>query len=484
MSKRFFFLTLLVLMTNFIKGQKDTLTPFMFGLEKAQTDIERYYVLYNTHKAATIMDAFVDYNGIQEMDIEIPADAQPIPLSSHNDFGHLVLNVRNNSKACYLFELKNAVDSIKVTKAMIDRGDFSQVPELSSGTFLLLLKDDSLWVDKRQGYSYGHTRQDILFIKNGRAQNRPIMPYNTEESRPAAAFCPVSTQRKLIAGLTINRLKDCTYKTYCIDVQNEYNVEIRDVVITTPANNKYADAAIRVNNCAEVIMNHVNINGTYSQTNHYGYGIAMDNVWRSYIRNLTSRSNWGIFGCNNINEVLLDSCDINRYDIHCYGRAVTIQNCKFKNLYNQFSSVFDTIIFKNCSFTNHTPVLLESSYNAFTPFELIFDNCIFNINNKCNYIVDARDLSNVRNTRPEVAQKDLPNLTIINSKINLMEAVSKLYMFHFTSVSYTGSVGYLSRITTNGLKIHGGSLQMKVSNKDFPHQTPINFPQYNQFLKP
>lgn len=458
------------------------LSPFLFGLAEAASDTDRYWVLYNTHKTALDLGALVSYDSIHELSIEIPQNAKPIPLGDSTDFGHLVLKVKNNVKNFNLFQLTQRVDTLPLDKALIDSGDFSGIEEIAHGNFLLLLRDDSLWVDKRQGYSYGHTRKDVVFVENGKAQNQPIMPYNTPETKLLVRYCPATPQPKLISGITIQRQKECSYKTYCFDIKNQYNVVLKDIEIITPNNELYGDAAIRVNDCGRVLLDSVRIDGTYSQSNHYGYGISMDNVWKSEFRHLSAKAKWGIFGNNNINEALLDSCDLNRYDVHCYGRAVVIRNCKFSNMYNQFSSIYDSVIYENCVFYKHVPVLLESSYNAYTPFELVFRNCVFQVTASRNYIVDARDLSDVRNSRPEVAKKNLPNITIEQSTFKLLEPVQKIFMFHFSAVSYSEYVEYVSKIDIQNLKVRGGAIMLKICNKDFPHEKKLDFPLHNHII--
>ena len=461
--------------------QKENVSPCWYGLDEAKTDVERFYALYNTHVAALELGVDVNYDGVDKLDIEIPADAKPIPLTSYNLFKNLVLNVKNNSKHFFLFEMVQPADSIVVDKEIIDKGHFESVKELRTGKFLLILKDDSLWVDQRQGYKYGHYRKDILYVEDGKAQNKPIMPYNTPETKLSAHFCPVNDYVKVVSGITINRDKSSKYKTYCFDIQNQYNVELCDIIVNTPESNLTADGVIRVNDCAKVTLDHIRINGTYSRTDRYGYGVVMDNVWKSEIIHLTSQSKWGIFGTNNINVAKLDNCDINRYDIHCYGRDVTIRNCIFNNLYNQFSSFYGQLTFEKCIFNNHVPVLIESTYNAFTPFDVEFKSCVFNINNRRNYIVDARNLTDTRNSRPELAKKSLPNITISKSTVNILEQTNRLYMFHFNNVTYKDKVGHLKRIRVKDLKVNGGQVTVKVGNKDFPHNK-IEFPLYNQIL--
>ena len=132
--------------------QKEPVSPCWYGLDEAKTDVERFYALYNTHVAALELGVDVNYDGVDKLDIEIPADAKPIPLTSYNLFKNLVLNVKNNSKHFFLFEMVQPADSIVVDKELIDKGHFESVKELRTGNYLLILRDDSLWVDQRQGY--------------------------------------------------------------------------------------------------------------------------------------------------------------------------------------------------------------------------------------------------------------------------------------------------------------------------------------------
>ena len=114
-------------------------------------------------------------------------------------------------------------------------------------------------------------------------------------------------------------------------------------------------------------------------------------------------------------------------------------------------------------------------------FDVEFKSCVFNINNRRNYIVDARNLTDTRNSRPELAKKCLPNITISKSTVNILEQTNRLYMFHLNNVTYKDKVGHLKRIRVKDLKVNGGQVTVKVGNKDFPHNK-IEFPLYNQIL--
>ena len=458
------------------------LSPRQFGLDTATNGISRYRVLYNTHVAAIEQGVDVDYFGLDTLELEIPADMKTIPLTQYNSFHQLKLKVTNNSKNCFLFNRVMPAQPIDISKEMIDSGDFRSIPELSEGEYLLILEDTTLWVDKRQGHNYGHKRKDILLIKDGIAENKPIMPYNTPETRVVASYCQVSSEPTVISGLTLIRSAESTSKTYLFDIKNVGHLQISDIQIQTPQSTLVADAAIRVTNVADFSLEYIQVDGTYSCTDYYGYAFNLDNIWNSNFLHLNAHANWGVFGTNNMNNVKVELCDINRFDIHCYGRDVVLKDCVFSKLYNQFSSYFGILRFEKCIFYEHTPVLLESTYSAYTPFDVVFDECIFYITNQNNYLIDGRYLSATQNTRPEVRAKNLPNIKLINSTIHLKCPIKNFYAFRFSDVTYQENVGNIKEIDYQNLNVVGGKITLKISNKDFPHSTPINFPLRNQIL--
>lgn len=120
-----------------------------------------------------------------------------------------------------------------------------------------------------------------------------------------------------------------------------------------------------------------------------------------------------MFGDNNISQAIFVDCDINRFDIHCYGRNIYFRDCIFRNVYNQFSSVFGEIIFKRCMFINCFPVVFGASYNAYTKFNLIVKGCIVKEISKRNYFIRMNGINNpVVNERPELANKEWPDIYI------------------------------------------------------------------------
>ncbi len=397
--------------------RKDTVTtvsPFDFGLAEAETDSARYDALYRTHLYAISIGAEVSYQGIGTLTVEITESARPIPLTRHNNFNGLQLIVKNSAKAQYLFTLYDTVwQEITLEPKMVDSSNFHGVEELSNGTYMLVLEDLTPWVANRAGHKYGAMRKDIMLVENGKGSNRPTAFYSTDSTVLFAKFHPADNEMKTITDLSITRDTSSTVKTYCFDINGINNLKISKVNIYTPdTKNMYADAAINIENCTNLQMEDVLIEGTYSRTNNYGYGIQMNNVWNSHFVRLTGHANWGIFGTNNMHNTLLAYSDFDRFDIHCYGRDVTFRHCLQTDSYNQFSSVFGTIAFDSCTFYNFTPVLIESSYNAYPHFVLLMHDCHWHLTRQNHTLINAGHHDTLTPSRPELKAKCLPDIFI------------------------------------------------------------------------
>ena len=338
------------------------ISPLDFGINEANNGIERYWVIYKTHIAAKEKDAIVDYKGLRVIEIEIPKDALPIPLSSKTYFRGIELRVLNNKKDLFLFEMSRPDRDVIINKEDIDKGEFRLSNELKKGDYLLSLEDETPWVRQRKGYNYGHTRKDILLVHNGIAKNTPISNYNNQDTKVKASYCSIITSQKLIKGLHFYRLSGSTRKTKLLNLENVYNVSINDIEIHTPHSDIFGDYAIRLENCCKVIFSDITIDGTYSAKDNYGYGISMNNVYDVTFTKLRGTAEWGIFGNNNVNKVTLINCDLNRFDIHCYGKDIYMKKCVFRDLYNQFSSIKGEVVFDRCEFHNFIPFLFEYSY--------------------------------------------------------------------------------------------------------------------------
>lgn len=425
-------LTLFLPEPTSILARNGDLSPLDFGLLQAENGMERYNCLYLTHCAALEAGVNVTYKGIDSLDIEIAKDAKSIPLTDNTDFCGLVLRVRNNAKGHCIFELSQKTKELHVEKQKIDSGIFSDVTDVASGKFVLVLEDKTPWVKNRRGYQYGAIRKDIIVLNNGIAKNRPTASYNNDISIPKVTYFKASRQQKKITNLTFVRDSGNTEKAYLLQLSNQCGVEISNIQCETPKSDLFYDRMISLTDCSNIIFRNITISGTYSQIKKSGYGISMNNVYNVAFYNLNAHANWGIFGNNNVNNVRLYHCDINRFDIHCYGRDIFFENCKFRNLYNQFSSILGTVLFERCEFFNFTPVLLEPSYNAYTAFDLKFKNCVIHACEGKDFLISGGELKGKKtDERAELRFQSYPNLYIDGLKIDMPESIADYYIYRF-----------------------------------------------------
>lgn len=281
---------------------------------------------------------------------------------------------------------------------------------------------------------------------------------------------------KSIKNLVFIRSASSTYKTYCFRIENQYKIELSNITIITPQNTTITgDAAIHIENCADVTLNNITINGTYSKKNEFGYGISLLNVYNLKVKKMFARCNWGgVFGTQSLNRVYLKDCDINRFDIHCYSRDVRVVNSKFSDMYNQFSSVYGEVMFEKCTFENEIPVMIESSYNAYTPFELKFDKCTFFLNGKKNYLMTLFGVPEAYNDRPELRRKSLPNVIVKNCKVLLADDVKRWSLIHTGGVSHKDSFDFISDVTMENVRVEGNKkAEFVLSTEELRTTVPV-----------
>lgn len=438
-----------------ISEVKKNVSPFDYGLRTAKTGIERYQVLLQTHKAAVAAGVNVDYSRIDTIKIEIPAKPERIPLTQYNDFKGCVIVVMNTVKSCCLFGIEEKETPINVSKRLIDTGDFRTINQVNRGRFLLIIEDENPWVQKRKGHDYGHLRKDILLVENGVAKNSVIKPYNNAYSSPKCSYVKVYDEPLVMKNLTIERDPGCTMVTHVVAISGYNDVRVSKVKLHTPVNTLINDRGIRINNCTNVTMEDVWIDGTYSQPNHSGYGVIMNNIWNFKTVRMYGKANWGVFGNNNINTARIEDSNINRFDIHCYGRNISFENVMFFDLYNQYSSTFGTIRHKNCIFNNFVPVLNGGSYNSFVDHTVIFDNCMLNATKEKYFLCEFSHLDEPSSSRHELAEKSLPSVIINNMTVNLKDGAKEFLLFRcVVSSKELTCISGLSKIAISGLIIN------------------------------
>lgn len=451
------------------------ISPKDYGLNDAKNGVERYYVLLRCHKDALSKGYGVSYKSIKEIDIEIPKSPESIPLSSYTDFANVEMRVTNNQKMMFLYSLKKKMETIKIAPKDIDKGEFSSYSEINNGTYLVVIEDEKYWSDRLNYENLEAYRKDVMLIKKGKTKCRPVLSYNSSSTKCMTKYCQVDNSKKVIKNLKFIRTPQSTNKTFLLSIENEYKIVLSNISIITPDNDKeYADFAIHIQNCVDLSLNDISIYGTYSLPRKVGYGVYLNNIYNLKVNRMYARSNWGVFGTHNLQKVILKDCDINRFDIHCYGRDVKAVRCKFSNLYNQFSSVFGTISFEKCEFTNFIPFLIESSYNAYTPFDVKWKDCTFNLDDKHNYIMTLFGVPEQYNERPELRRKCLPNISITNCKVKLADNMNKWYLIHTGGVKYKDTFDYISEITLKGVKVYNNKgKDFELSTEKLKYTNPV-----------
>lgn len=408
---------------------KRDLSPNDFGLTRARSGEERFRILYKTHTAAVAAGVNVSYAGIKRIDLEIPQDAVSIPLTEKNDFAGVEFRVHNTKKNFCLFIYSPKSTAVTVSKRDIDRGDFRSYSQLARGRVLLAVSDEKPWVENREGYKYGHVRKDILLLKNGLAQNKTVMPYNNSNSSHSCAFYPMRINGMTVSNVSLQRSENSTFKTYLMNVSGVDGLKLENVSIHTPENQGESDVAITIKDCTNVTFEKVRIDGTYSRSDHSGYGVSMNNIWNFKVRKMYGHGNWGVFGTNNVNVASFEDSDINRFDIHCYGRDVSFKNVTFRDKYNQFASVFGTISFEGCTFIDFRPIVNGPSYNAYVEYDVVMKDCVIRQSQGKVVLIDEGYIDNRVNSRLELSHRCLPNIDISNLTIQVGEEVQKAYLF-------------------------------------------------------
>ena len=197
----------------------------------------------------------------------------------------------------------------------------------------------------------------------------------------------------------------------------------------------------------------------------------MDNIRRLKAIRLFARSAWGIFGTNNIHTSELVDCDFDRFDIHCYGHDVTFRRCTQRDSYNQFSSVLGTIVYDSCTLLNFTPILTESSYNAYPHYQLRMTNCRWHITPQHHTLIQAGKLGTSPNPRAELSTKCLPDIDIENLTIETERGLTPI-LVHYSGQRIQQPIGGVRHISISYTSPHN-TLRLKLSDRRVPLSKPI-----------
>ena len=454
---------------------------------------ELFETLRKWHSMAYTTGAELIYPENMVLEVEIPAGVRDaIPLSPYTDFNGCRMIVTNRAVRYFaLFSLSDRKKEkpVEIGCDMINSGDYSSMPQLNSGLKLLWIKDRNPWTRRApEEGDYDIFREDVVLIRDGKALNRTIVGYDRKTSDPQCRYVETDDGQKVICNLTFERSDDSTEHTRLIHIYLQNNVLVRNVKVLTPYvaqdtdDRRYReDYCIRVMNSANVSFEDVEVRGTYSSAKTWGYAVNLENVYNCRFLRFDAEAHWGVFGNNNVNTATLTDCHVNRFDLHCYGRDFTCRGCVFNNqiddlepgqdycqtnVLNAFASMFGTLRFEDCRFVKSRPVYLRAYYKAYTGFDVVFGDCVFDLHPSFPYFVTAGLLDEADGPRRELRGKCWPNITMRDCQVNVPDGVRELYLFYALRNSRTISeIGHLSTIEMDGVVMNSSQpIRLKGSN--------------------
>lgn len=467
---------------QFVRAQ--AISPFDYGLREASGGMGRYFALYNAHVEALRRGVEVDYSGIDTLELELPPSWKSIPLGVRTDFGGAVFYVTNHAHHGALFALSQPALPLEMDKALVDGLDFRQVPELAAGWHLLVLNDEKPWTERR-GFGYMQYRKDLIVVHDGRGLNSPVMPWGSDSTRLKASCVEIDTAQKVFRNITMHRTKGCSFRTTLISVSGQYNVLIEHARVTTPKSKMIADGIFSISNSARVTLDGIEVEGTYSgkgRPDVYGYAFSLNNLYDAHFHNIVAWGNWGVFGSNNLNRTHLSNCHVDRFDIHCYGRDVLLENCTLEGRQTLLTSFYGKAEFDHCHFKNYIPMRIRSSYNAYTPFDIEIRSCTWEISPRYHYLVRVNLLDTADNPRPELREKCWPNLYVDSLNIVVPLTVGRVYVFDpcDNRADLKREIGYVSEVQLNGITMmrpNGRQVKIPLDFTTYPFKSkhPITY---------
>lgn len=441
-------------------------SPIEFGLLSADSGEERYFILYDTHVYALSHNTSVSYIGLKDIYLTIPKGAKSIPLGAKTDFNGCTFHVLNNEKDDFaLFELMK--ESERIDARVDSSGNI--LYNKKKGNYLFIITDKEPWIYERQGFGYSEIRKDIHYFSGCNSRLKTIAPY-TERSLIGVEVVRQGNDKKSFRNIYLRRDVNSTKKTLLLRVQNIYNLTIQNIQVDTPENEfLFGDAIITIRNCVKVKLQDIVINGTYSFIEKYGYAFAINNVSQLEAKAIQAKGRWGVFCCYNLNGAVIKNSTINRFDIHSYGRDFYFEKCCFTKTGLPMSSFYGNAVFRDCIFDNAISIIYRVDYNAYTPFDVNYTNCIFKLDERHNYIIDLAKISSKSNARLELAEKNLPNITMNNCEFVVHDDVKVIDVIKNCVNAKGVQFGYISNILFTNLKSNKSDLKIKCF--DYPLTT-------------
>lgn len=429
------------------------LNPLMFGV--GLSDATNYICLKKTYENARNIGRNVDWRGVPDFTIDVPANPSSIPLTEINDFCGVTITIKNTSARFALFRMVGGTQTdITINKSFLSDRNLNFSPTtLPTSACLLIVRDDNAWTYRTGSGDF--FRKDLIFLNNKKAYNTAIQTYNNSYSSPSCKYVQVSTSPKVIKNLNVVRVSASTYITIPFVVEECFNVTLENLSFETESNTLVNDVVINLTNCHSCHLEKISMVGLFDYSGN-AYGINLENCAFITIRKFNEQNeNWGIMGTNNVNCLRLEDSNLNRLDLHCYGKNFYTKNCVFRDLYNQLTGGYGDFIFEECQFLLSIPYLSDGTFNAYTEFNLIFKNCEMKLAasnglNAGNCLIYFNSFDATTNSRAELATKCLPNVLFQNCNVS---CAGTMYMFKGIDASVT--FHKTRKIAIDGMSVTG-----------------------------
>lgn len=416
---------------------------------------------------------FKSNNNYKPLDLEVPYDNCFVVLKHpvEIDFNNLAINIVNHTNTKWMFYFRHfdndKKEDIIVTPWEVDTMNNGVPIRNVKGRKLLIIKDLCRWTRRTDsGDLRDIWRKDAILIEDGILQNKPVAPYDNSSSAMSYYYYDLGTQPMILKNLCFKRMDETSNVIGLVSVCGQDNVIFDNIEVVKNVKNPVSeDKIFDIQESYNVVLSNININDTYSSEHAYGYAFAFDTITNLSMYNINAYGMWGVMGTNNLNNVLIKDCELNRFDIHCYGRDVRIINCTFKNEkcktnnYNQLSSFYGTICFDKCTFINFQPLLFEPSFHTYTGFNLIMNSCVWQGNTDTATIINAGRLEDNKNVvrRKELTMTCWPNIyindLILEENASTYILPQQILLFNIreptTDVLRNVAISHISHISVN-----------------------------------
>lgn len=369
--------------------------------------------------------------------------------------GSTILVTNDNCYSMYLIlndDEKLYTYTTKINKSYLKQGTchFPMEDNSLPSNCVLHIIDNNAWSTRNDaGNIYEDFRKELMFHNVfGICSGDLTFGFDDENTDLKVSYSYYNPKRLTIVGCKV-RLETTPNVTIGTFNCKRHNTHIKDIFIDPKPNsigndNHFKNSVIKFEDCYNVEVSNIsgiNIAGKEATKQGSGYSIRFVNCYKATIRDCNINGLWGATAMNNVKDVYIENCILNRVDVHNY----------FSNLFIQGTTIYDwgvnigcgtgILSFNNCKFVNltrpnvggQTLINLNNTYGqlftgtiSMRDIELITEGLDVAIV-KLNY-VDSTGDSRCLVKMPNVIVDNLVGKNISDKKC-------KLYMYRLSGVS-------------------------------------------------